>query len=77
MSIVEKLVAAGHSIWTIACCQHSYACYDNFYNVDEQRVPPLTGLIVAQAIEKFVFDNERVILVDEGPGPRTKSALFD
>lgn len=40
---VNNLVNAGHSIWTIACCQHSYACYQPFYNVSAQKVPGVTG----------------------------------
>ena len=34
---------AENNIWTIACSTHSYACYDTMYNVEEQRVPMMTG----------------------------------
>jgi hypothetical protein len=47
MKDVKVLVEAGHSIWTIACCQHSYACFGDFYNVSSQKVPGLTGSTVA------------------------------
>jgi uracil DNA glycosylase len=73
---VDKLVLGGHSIWTISCCQHSYACYGGFYNVSAQKVPPVTGSTVAQAIERFVFDNERVVLVDQDPWPKNQACAF-
>lgn len=57
LKIVTKLIENNHSIWTISCCQHSYACYAGFYNVTTQKVPQLTGTTVADAIDRFVFSN--------------------
>ena len=50
MKFVDKLVNNGHSIWTIACCQHSYACFSRGYDVENQKVPEQTGATVAKAI---------------------------
>ena len=57
MEIVGELMSKNHSIWTIGCCQHSYACYGDFYNVSQQKIPQLTGSTVAEAIDRFVFGN--------------------
>jgi hypothetical protein len=66
---VDVLVKAGHSIWTIACCYHSYACWQQYYDVDAQRVPAMSGATVAEAIERFVFGGERVVIIDRNSWP--------
>ena len=76
MKTVDTLVEAGHSIWTMACCQHSYACYQPFYNVSTQKVPELTGATVAEAIDRFVFHDERVVIVDQKPSPNNEPCAF-
>ena len=69
-------MSANHSIWTISCCEHSYACYGNFYNVSRQKVPQLTGSTVADAIDRFVFHRERVVIVDEQTWPGNEPCAF-
>lgn len=76
LKIVNTLVQNGHSFWTISCCQHSYACYAGFYNVTTQKVPSLTGSTVAQAIERFVFNDERVVIIDNDPWPSNQPCAF-
>lgn len=70
------LVEHGHSLWTISCCQHSYACYAGFYNVSAQKVPQLVGSTVADAIERFVFGNERVVAVDQVDWPANEPCAY-
>lgn len=50
LKIVDTLMGEKHSIWTIGCSEHSYACYGGFYNVEAQKVPQLTGSTVAAAV---------------------------
>ena len=73
---IQQLIKHNHSIWTISCCQHSYACYHNFYNVSSQKIPENTGSTVAEAIDRFVFHNERVVLVDQDPWPKNEPCAF-
>jgi len=41
-----------------------YACLNAFYNSELNKVPFSTGNTVKNAIEQFVFGNERVINYD-------------
>jgi hypothetical protein len=63
-------------VWTIACGQHSYACYQNFYDVPQQKIPMHTGATVRDAIDRFVFGGERVVLVDQGPWPMNAPCAY-
>lgn len=58
-----------NNVWTIACAQHVYAVWGEFYDTPAQRVPGQTGLTVREAVEKFVLEGERINLVDQGPWP--------
>jgi hypothetical protein len=53
-----------NSVWTISCCEHSYACYRERYDVPELRVPGKTGISPKEAIDRFVFDGERISSID-------------
>ena len=35
---------AKNSVWTISCCEHSYACYKYRYDVPELRAPANGGI---------------------------------
>ena len=76
MKIVAQLTSQNHSIWTIACCYHSYACWGDYYNNQSQKVPGVTGSTVAEAIDSFVFKDQRVVLVDADPWPSNKPCAF-
>lgn len=76
LNVVNTLVENGHSYWTIGCCQHSYACFADFYNVTSQKVPQMTGSTVAEAIDRFVFKNERVVIIDKDPWPANQPCAF-
>jgi hypothetical protein len=58
-----------NSIWTIACSQHVYAVWGEFYDAPAQKIPESSGMTVRNAIERFVLEGERINLVDQGPWP--------
>ncbi len=58
-----------NGVWTISCSTHDYAVFNDFYDVDVQKVPETTGETVKSAIERFVLNGERVTSVDQKPWP--------
>ena len=52
------------SVWTISCSNHDYSPLNNFYNVEQQKVPESTGLTVKAAIEKYALENQRISSID-------------
>ena len=67
--INDHLKTPQRGIWTIACSQHTYSPYKEFYNVDVQRVPQKTGLTVKDAIKAFVFEDKINWTQDSNPWP--------
>jgi hypothetical protein len=57
LRVVDMLMKdkMNHSIWTISCCQHSYACFGDFYDVPAQKIPTVTGVTVRNVVERYVF----------------------
>ena len=45
------------SAWSISCSNHVYTPYDNFYNVQNQKVPEQTGETVRDVVERYVLEN--------------------
>ena len=77
MKFVENFLHFSTSnIWTIACCAHSYACYGWRYDVPEQKVPGDTGATVREAIDRFVFNDERVVMVDRVDWPNNAPCAY-
>ena len=78
LKIVEQLTKGEkkNSIWTISCCQHSYACYADFYNVEQQRVPERIGMNVKDAVEEYVFGSGKVGAFDQVPWPFNAACAF-
>lgn len=76
MKIVAQLSSQNHSIWTIACCSHSYACYGDYFNNQSQKVPQTTGFTSAYAIYSFVFHDVRVVSVDPDPWPSNAPCAY-
>jgi hypothetical protein len=48
--IDEAIKPKGWGMWTIACSNHVYQMYKDFYDSDLQRVPGKTGLTVKDAM---------------------------
>lgn len=65
-----------NNIWSIACSNHVYACLDNFYDVNEQRVPGNIGNKVRDAIRKFVFDKTRIVDIDAEAWPANNPCAY-
>ena len=77
LKFVENFVHFSTSnIWTISCCAHSYACYGWRYDAPELKVPAETGDTVQQAIDRFVFNNERVVMVDQVNWPNNAPCAY-
>ena len=57
------------SVWSIACSQHVYAAYNDFYDSPHQKIPALTGKTVKDAINSYVFENKLTIIYDEDGWP--------
>ena len=76
MDLVEKLIFKKMSVWTIACSAHSYACYGYRYDVDGQRIPGRIGLTVREGIDRFVFNEEQVMLVDQVNWPKNEPCAY-
>lgn len=49
------------SIWSIACSNHVYAFFDQFYNSPSQRIPAVTGRTVKDVVEEYVLAEHQVI----------------
>ena len=45
-------------MWSIACSNHVYQMYKDFYDSDLQKVPEKTGLTVKDAMLRFIFENK-------------------
>ena len=59
-----------NNVWSIACSQHVYAVWGEFYDNPLQKIPESTGQTVRGVIEEFVFEPlKRIELIDEGPWP--------
>lgn len=65
-----------NSVWTISCSTHMYLQYDNFYDSPNQKIPGDTGLTLREAVEKFVFDGERIFIVDSVAWPGNKRCAY-
>lgn len=51
MNFLETTIKPkGWGIWTIACSNHVYQMYKDFYDSDLQRIPEKTGLTVKDAM---------------------------
>jgi len=46
------------------------------YNVDEQKIPMRIGLTVKDAIDKFVFENERISSIDKVNWPNNVPCAY-
>lgn len=60
------------SIWSIPCSEHVVASKNDFYNNARLAVPGLGDThrsTIRQAVQKFVFQNERIISFDLVPWP--------
>lgn len=57
------------SSWTIGCSQHGYSYEKQFYNSDTERVPAKSGVTIKQALNAFVFGQQRVHAEEEYPWP--------
>jgi hypothetical protein len=44
-----------NNVWSIACSQHVYAVWGEFYDSPLQKIPESSGSTVRAAVEKFVF----------------------
>ena len=71
MQMVTKwfVINDDYSFWSIACSNHVYACLNDFYDSSNQKVPGKNGFTVHDAIEAFVFKNQRVLAVDTSGWP--------
>lgn len=58
-----------NSVWTISCCAHSFACYEERYENNLVKIPAVEGLTVKDAVEGFVFDDQRISSIDQVPWP--------
>ena len=52
------------SIWSIACSQHVYACYKDFYDSVHQKVPTTVGQTVKNVVESYVLNDKKSIVFD-------------
>lgn len=57
------------SVWSIACSQHVYAFYDDFYDSPKQKIPTTNGKTVREAVEAFVLYDQKSINIDEVAWP--------
>ena len=55
-----------HSAWTIGCSNHGYTFEDQDYNNPKQAV---NGMTVKQAVESFVFENQRIMQLEQNDWP--------
>lgn len=53
-----------NSLWAIACSGHGYGASDSHYENSKERVPEDKGLTVRDAVDRFVFNNERIQSID-------------
>ena len=71
-----RLVAKGHSMWSISCCWHAGMSFDEEYGSSLQKVPKDTGLTIKDAVEKFVFENKRLEAVDIKSWPHNTPCAY-
>ena len=62
-----------NSAWTIGCSNHVYPIYDMFYNDEKEEVK---GIKLKDALERFVFNEERVIEVESEPWPANTGCAY-
>ena len=55
-----------NSVWAISCANHCYGQQTRFYNSALQKVNNDT---VKAAVESFVFDQKRIVDLDDLPWP--------
>jgi hypothetical protein len=54
------LMKSTNSAWTIGCSSHGYSFEKKYFDTETERVPTKTGLTIRQAINAFVFEDQRV-----------------
>lgn len=57
------------SVWSIACSQHVYACYKQFYDSIHQKVPTTVGQTVRNVVEDYVLRDKKSIVLDSQGWP--------
>ena len=67
----------GHSVWSNACAWHGSIGVNAMYYSDKQRAS-VGGkkLTIQEAVEKFVFENERIVEIDEYTWPYNTACAF-
>ena len=73
MQLGQKLIAQGHSIWSISCSYHGYTLQNKMYDSPNQKAPGDKGITCKEAVDKFVIKGEKVFNADFLPWPNNKA----
>lgn len=74
--IGQFLQFSKNNIWSIGCANHVYACLNDFYDVNAQRVPANIGNKVRDVVKKFVFERVRIADIDAEPWPANNPCAY-
>jgi hypothetical protein len=63
LNFVGKLTeGTKNGVWTIACSGAEYSTFN--YDKEGSLVPPITGETPRAAVERFVLQNQKVVIID-------------
>ena len=75
--VLYPLVKQGHSVWSNACVWHSVISENTIYFSDNQKASVQgKNITIQEALESYVFDNEKINEIDAYPWPYNRGCAF-
>ena len=75
-NVISPIAEKGHSVWSNACTWHGIIMRNDQYYSENQRTASGEKLTIQEAVEKFVFDNEKIVEIDEYTWPFNTGCAF-